>query len=201
MRARFSTTASKRVERSPGAPLMHTTRSGTHSPPSPGSEGSARGQAGARVLLREERRERLEGKGVPGVCVCGGGGVVRRPRRGAQISTRAPRDGHSGPPGQKAGRPPPYAEARAPPLGFTRGVERLEKAGSGPPTSPPEPRRRGPRKLLFPSKWAGRPGAGGGGRCRSAFPVLAGIGGSPPGRGAWGAGEGARWSESRAAGP
>lgn len=82
MRARFSTTASKRVERSPGAPLMHTTRSGTHSPPSPGSEGSARGQAGARVLLREERRERLEGKGVPGVCVWGGG--VLSGARGAE---------------------------------------------------------------------------------------------------------------------
>ena len=71
------------------------------------------------------------------------GGVVRRPRRGAQISTRAPRDGHSGPPGQKAGRPPPYAEARAPPPGFTRGVERLEKAGSGPPPTHPNPEEGG----------------------------------------------------------
>lgn len=71
MRARFSTTTSKRVERSPGAPQMHSTRSGTHSLPPPRSEGSARGHAGARVLLGEERRERLEGKGVPGM----GGGL------------------------------------------------------------------------------------------------------------------------------
>lgn len=73
---------------------------------------------------------------------------ARRPRNGAQISTRA-RDGGGGPLGAQCSAPTPNAEAGSPRQALPT---RVERGGAGSGTS-----KEGPRKQLFPRKRAGHP--------------------------------------------
>lgn len=160
MRARFSTTTSKRVSERPGRPHRCIPHGRHILSPTP-LRGLRTRTRWARVLLGEERRERLEGKGD---ARDGGGLSGARGAENANKHPRVPRDGRSGPPEQKAGRPRPYLGAL--PAGW-----KGWKAGSD-PLSPANPEEGGLGSYYLPVNGLGARG-GGGGRCRSAFPALA----------------------------